>query len=78
MFAGTNLSIDIEEKDLNSSIKNLLKQITLRMWKLINNKIIVIDVIENPIIQSIKISGVKNKAIESKLIELLKKWKYPF
>ena len=80
MFAGINLSIDIEEKDLNSSIKNLFETNYFKDVKIsINNKIIVIDVIENPIIQSIKISGVKNKAIESKLIEVTKKSeKYPF
>ncbi len=80
MFANLDINSEIDLKDLNESIKNLFSTNYFKDVKIsLNEKIILIEVTENPIIQSIKISGVKNKTIETKLNEVIKKSeKYPF
>ena len=80
MFSGLNLSDDLTINDLNSSIKKLYKTNYFKDIKITQkNKILKIKIIENPIIQSIKINGIKNKNTLSKLEELTKKSeKYPF
>ncbi len=80
MFSGLNLSDDLTINDLNSSIKKLYKTNYFKDIKISQeNKILKIIIIENPIIQSIKINGIKNKNTLSKLEELTKKYeKYPF
>ncbi len=80
MFSGLNLSDDLTINDLNSSIKKLYKTNYFKDIKITQkNKILKIIIIENPIIQSIKINGIKNKNTLSKLEELTKKSeKYPF
>ncbi len=80
MFSGLNLEREIENKDLNDAIKNLYKTNYFKNLKITTkNDIIQIDIQENPIIQSIKINGVKNKSINEKLLEITKKSeKYPF
>ena len=80
MFSGLNLEREIEKKDLNDAIKKLYKTNYFKIIKITTkNDIIQIDIQENPIIQSIKINGVKNKSINEKLLEITKKSeKYPF
>ena len=80
MFSGLNLEREIEKKDLNDAIKKLYKTNYFKIIKITTkNDIIQIDIQENPIIQSIKINGVKNKSINNKLLEITKKSeKYPF
>ncbi len=80
MFSGLNLSDDISINDLNSSIKKLYKTNYFKDIKITQkNNILIIKIIENPIIQSIKINGIKNKTTLSKLKDLTKKSeKYPF
>ncbi|MBD1145517.1 outer membrane protein assembly factor BamA [Pelagibacterales bacterium SAG-MED34] len=80
MFSGLNLSYDVTVNDLNTSIKKLYKTNYFKDIKITQkNKILTIKIIENPIIQSIKINGIKNKTILNKLEELTKKSeKYPF
>ncbi len=80
MFSGLNLSDDLTTNDLNSSLKKLYKTNYFKDIKIIqNNKILRIKIVENPIIQSIKINGIRNKSTLSKLEELTKKSeKYPF
>ena len=80
MFSGLNLSDDLTINDLNSSIKKLYKTNYFKDIKITQKKkILTIIIIENPIIQSIKINGIKNKNTLSKLEELTKKSeKYPF
>ena len=80
MFSGLNLSNNITTDDLNLSIKKLYKTNYFKNIKILKeNKILKIIIIENPIIQSIQINGVKNKATLTKLQELTKKSeKYPF
>ena len=80
MFSGLNLSDDLTINDLNLSIKKLYKTNYFKDIKInTDNKVIQIKIIENPIIQSININGVKNKSILSKLIDITKKSeKYPY
>ncbi len=80
MFSGLNLSDDITISDLNLSIKKLYKTNYFKDIKITQkNKILNIKIIENPIIQTIKINGIKNNTTLSKLKEFTKKSeKYPF
>ena len=80
MFSGLNLSDDLTINDLNLSIKKLYKTNYFKDIKInTDNKVIQIKIIENPIIQSININGVKNKSILRKLIDITKKSeKYPY
>ena len=80
MFSGLNLSDDLTINDLNSSIKKLYKTNYFKDIKIIQkNKLLKIIIIENPIIQSIKLNGIRNKTLLSKLQEVTKKTeKYPF
>ena len=80
MFSGIKTGQDLSDNDLNNSIKNLYKT---NYFKDINlstsDKVIRIEIVENPIIQNIKINGVKNKAILEKLKKITKKnEKYPY
>ena len=80
MFSGIKTGNDLTDDDLNNSIKNLYKT---NYFKDINlstsDKVIRIEIVENPIIQNIKINGVKNKAILEKLKKITKKSeKYPY
>ena len=80
MFSGLNLDNDINDQDLNQAIKKLFQTNYFKDIKIFTkNDIIQIEIIENPIIQSIKINGIKNKSLVSKLTEITKKSeKYPF
>ena len=80
MFSGLKIDADIEKDELNSSIKKLyqtdyFKNIIIETA----DSIITIKINENPIIQTIKINGVKNKSILEKLTDATKKSeKYPY
>ena len=80
MFSGIKVGQDLSDEDLNNSIKNLYDTNYFSDIKLsISDKIIKIKIVENPIIQNIKINGVKNKAILEKLKKITKKnEKYPY
>ena len=80
MFSGLNLDNDINDQDLNQAIKKLFQTNYFKDIKIFTkNDIIQFEIIENPIIQSIKINGIKNKSLVSKLTEITKKSeKYPF
>ena len=80
MFSGLTIGQDITNKELNISIKNLFKTNYFKDIKIkANNKTLEISIIENPIIQSIKINGIKNKSILNEILEVTKKnEKYPF
>ena len=80
MFSGLTIGQNITNKELNTSIKNLYKTNYFKDIKIkANNKTLEISVIENPIIQSIKINGIKNKSILKEILEVTKKnEKYPF
>tara|TARA_A100001011_G_scaffold295600_1_gene307956 strand:- start:2641 stop:4899 length:2259 start_codon:yes stop_codon:yes gene_type:complete len=80
MFSGLDIGVNIEDEDLNIAIKKLYKTDYFKDIKIFkNNDILEISIIENPIIQSIKIDGIKNKSILKSISEVTKKIeKYPF
>ncbi len=80
MFSGLQAGQDISSTDLNETIKKLYKTNYFKDIKLIDNKnILEIKIIENPIIQSIQLNGIKNKSILNELLDVTKKnEKYPF
>ena len=76
MFSGLQAGQDISSTDLNKSIKKLYKTNYFKDIKLIDNKnILEIKIIENPIIQTIKLNGIKNKSILNELLDVTKKTK---
>ena len=80
MFSGLKISEDIKNKDINLSIKKLYETNYFKDIKIFTDKkIIEISIIENPIIQSIKINGIKNKSILTQVTDVTKKSeKYPY
>ena len=80
MFAGINAGQNLSDKDLNESIKKLYKTNYFKDIKMNSeNKVLNISIIENPIIQSIKINGIKNKSILDEIVKITdKNEKYPF
>ncbi len=80
MFSGLKINTDISRNELNTSVKNLYKTDYFKNVEIIaKNKVIKIKVVENPIIQSVKITGIKNKDILKQLYIFTKKSeKYPF
>ena len=80
MFSGLKTGVDIKINDLNIAIKKLyetdyFKNIEI---EIIDNELD-IKILENPIIQTISINGIKNKRIIRQLNEITKKSeKYPF
>ena len=80
MFSELETGKQVNQNDLNLSIKNLYNTNYFKSIEMsLNNNILEIKVEENPIIQSIKIEGIKNKEILKSLNVLTKKnEKYPF
>ncbi len=80
MFSKLKTGVNLDKEQLNDSIKNLYKTNYFSNIELETaNNVILIKVIENPIIQTIKINGIKNKDILKQLYDLTKKYeKYPF
>ena len=80
MFSELELGKKIDQNDLNLSMKNLyntnyFKSISMTLY----DDILEIKVEENPIIQTIKIEGIKNKSILEGLSSVTRKnEKYPF
>ena len=68
LFGELNIDKNYEASDLNDSLKklydtNFFKKISLT----IKNNILTVDVLENPIIESLEINGIKNKGFLSLL-----------
>ena len=80
IFSGLDINTEVNNDDLNNSIKNLYETDYFKDIKLIiEDNIIRIKIIENPIIQSISIKNVKNKSLLKELNQIVKKSeKYPF
>ncbi len=80
MFSGLKINESIDDNDLNSSIKNLYKTNYFKDIKIFKKgNILEITIVENPIIQSIKIEGIKNKSLLDDLQNITKKSeKYPY
>ncbi len=61
-----SLNDDLTEEDLNISLKKLYETNFFKDLKIsLENNILKIDIIENPIIEDIQISGIKNKTLLS-------------
>ena len=70
MFANVDIGDDLTANDLNKVLKNLYETNFFKDVKIeLTNSILKIIVDESPIIQSIKIKGVKNKNLEKALFE---------
>ena len=72
VFGGIKIGDDLSPKSLNKLLKdlyetNFFKNINIK----IDNGILRIDVIENPIIQTVEINGIKSKALNEKIQENL-------
>ena len=80
MFSNLDINNDIDQNQLNEVIKKLYQTNYFKDVKIFSdNKNLIIEVIENPIIQSVKITGVKNKELLKRLNDITKKSeKYPF
>lgn len=80
LFSEIEIDKSIKPDDLNVAIKKLYKTNYFENVKMsFEGETLKITVVENPIIQSITIHGIKNKSILNKLEELTKKSeKYPF
>ena len=80
LFSELQIDKDINFNDLNLSIKKLYQTDYFENIKMtIEDQILKITVVENPIIQTITINGIKNKSLLDKLNEFTKKSeKYPF
>ena len=80
MFSELEIGNNVNQNDLNLSMKNLYNTNYFKNIEMIfNNNILEIKVDENPIIQNIKIEGVKNKSILENFTLITKKnEKYPY
>ena len=80
LFAELNINDNIDSGDLNNAFKKLFETDYFEDIKIsFNNSILTIHVVENPLIQSVIINGIKNKSILKQLTELTKKIeKYPY
>ena len=80
LFSELEIDKNIKADDLNVAIKKLYKTNYFENVKIsFEGETLKITVVENPIIQSITINGIKNKTILNQLEELTKKSeKYPF
>ena len=80
MFSNLNIGENLTSENLNNALKELYYTDYFKNVNISNNNgIVTINVIENPIIQSVKINGISKNRIIDKLEELtLKIEKYPF
>ena len=80
LFSELNINENIDADDLNSGLKKLYETNYFKDVKISkNNDNLIIEVIENPLIQSIIIEGIKNKSIVEDLNKITKKIeKYPY
>ena len=80
LLSGLKIGSDLNDNDLNNSIKKLYKTDYFKDIEILSSKnVLIINIIENPIIQTIEIKGVKNKTILKQLTDITKKSeKYPY
>ena len=80
LFSELDTNQNIDSDDLNFALKKLFETDYFKDVKISMNKgNVEIDVIENPLIQSIKIEGIKNKSVVDDLSKVTKKIeKYPY
>jgi len=80
LFSELNVSENVNSLEINNAFKKLFETNYFKDIKIsFNNGILKINVVENPLIQSIDITGIKNKSILKQLSEITKKnEKYPY
>ncbi len=80
LFSELNINDDVNPEDLNNAFKRLFETSYFKDVNLsINEGFLKIYVVENPLIQSIYIEGIKNKTILNELKKITKKIeKYPY
>ncbi len=80
LFSELNINENISSEDLNNTFKKLYDTDYFKNIKISFNKgIVIIEVEENPLIQSVIINGIKNKSILKELNKITKKIeKYPY
>ena len=72
LFSGVNINDDLDENNLNQIIKELyetsfFKNISINF----NESILYIDVVENPLIQSVIFKGIKNKSLVANIKKVI-------
>ena len=80
LFSELNVNDDIYSEDLNNAFKKMYETDYFKDIKVSFNKgYLKIEVVENPLIQTIVINGIKNKSILDELSKITKKKeKYPY
>ncbi len=80
LFSELNINDKIDNNNINDALKKLYETNYFKDVKIIiNNDLLEISVIENPLIQSVKIEGIKNQSILDDLSKITKKIeKYPY
>tara|TARA_B110000003_G_scaffold250516_1_gene263589 strand:- start:1451 stop:3694 length:2244 start_codon:yes stop_codon:yes gene_type:complete len=72
MFSNISINEDIDEIKLNNSLKNLFNSNFFSDVSIsLNNNILTINVVENPIIQEVKYNGIKAQKIRNKVLKNL-------
>ena len=72
MFSNISINDNLDQYDLNDSLKSLFKTNFFKDVSInLNNQVLLITVIENPIIEKIIFSGVKAKKIKKAITENL-------
>ena len=73
IFGNINFNKDYNDEDLNTVLKNIYDTNFFKEIKLkINNSILEISVIENPIIEDVQINGIKSKTLTELLFDKIK------
>ena len=73
IFGNINFNKDYNDEDLNTVLKNIYDTNFFKEIKLkINNSILEISVIENPIIEDVQIKGIKSKNLTELLFDKIK------
>ena len=80
LFSELNIGDEVDQNIINLSFKKLFATNYFKNLKVnLNNGIVFIEVLENPIIQKIQINGVKNNSLLEELKKITKQSeKYPF
>ena len=72
LFSGLKINDDINKNDLNKSLKKLYETTFFKSISInLDNSTIFIELIENPLIQSIEIEGIKKQSLVEKIKEIL-------
>ena len=72
VLGNINFNVDYNDDDLNTVLKNIYETNFFKDIKLeLNNSTLNINVIENPIIESVDINGIKSTALKDNLLKKL-------